>query len=570
MFHPQLKTISKFLDNWLSKSQAEKITRHINQCEKCKEKVDLLKTVETIVTLQQNADETVADAITKHLPEIKHSTQPLAGVIQGIIGTLVVYKAHDKAEEEGFIGMGLKQGDTVKLLDKSMALIELEDGSSLWLNRSTEINFKSGKQKLGLKAGEIFAIMKPQKEPFVIKTPSAILSVIGTDFNAKLKDNQKTVLSVLKGKVSFQNNTGKTIVTKRRQVEAGKNSKLIPVKISNPESIYRWTSSVKVSKKKGKMSLKSLSLISLIIALLLLGSLLVKGRHQGNERSSVSSESLFDKNAPLSMSSPYHEKGLSWKTTIDKKKMNKETGEYEDYLEIVTRTDILGIDSKGETQTLLTVEHITVKIDNPDQKYVQVAADMRGRQFTYFISQEGNIHSIENYDGKTLTIDEVRVFCFSLLDSNINFLFSGKALTPGDSWNNQFQVNIPGLPGSYISIHNKMRFKDYRNSNGKWNAVLGMEYSGSIGGGIPMSKKVRNNATQTMFMDKLNIGGIAEYVIDVQSGRVVSGTSTDYEKDMKGRIEFQAPDHTTTQKSIERNIDNKFSNTITCGYISQE
>jgi len=568
--HPCLKTISRFLDNWISESKTQNIIRHLKTCERCKEKVDLLRSVESIVTHGKIVDKKLTAAITNNLPEVRRTRQPNIGVIQGIIGTVIVSPDNEEEREEGFIGMGVKQGDTMKLLEKSVALIEMADGSSLWLNKSTEMNFKTGTQNLALHAGEIFAMMKPQREPFIIKTPSAVLSVIGTDFDARIKDGKKTVLSVLKGKVAFQNNTGKTIVTRGHQLEADKHSKLSLAKIQDPGSISRWTGPVKVSRKRGKISIKTLSYVSFVAALLLFGVFFMKGRNHGAGSSTISHETPFDNNAPLKLSSPFLKKGLSLRTRIDKDKLVSRTGEYKDYAESVTRTDILDIDAQGEVRVILTIEDIKLQFDNPGEKLLQVVADMRGRQFSYLVSRDGRIHSIDIFEGKALTIDEFRVFFFIFLDSNIRFLFSSDILTPGDTWTSRLDQNFPGYPDSYIRLKDGMRFKKYENTGGCWTAVLERQYTGSIGGGIPMSENQRNNATQLKIVDNLSIGGTAEYVVDVQSGRLVKGTSTDYERDLKGRIEFHAPNRPVESRSWDRTIDNRFLNNITYEYDPPE
>jgi len=570
--HPRLKTISKFLDNWTSESKAQNILRHLETCEKCKAKVDLLKNVESIVSLEKTVDEELTEAITNNLPEIRRTRQPNIGIIQGIIGDVNVIREGEQEGEEGFIGMGLKKGDTVKLSEKSVALIELADGSSLWLNKSTEMNFTTGIHKLALGAGEIFAMMKPQRDPFIIKTPSAILSVIGTDFDARIKDGKKTVLSVLKGKVSFENNTGRTMVTRGRQLEADKHSKLSPKKIKDPGSISRWASSVKVSPKRGKMSVKTLSYVSFVAVLLLFGVFLMKGRDHGLDSETSSEETPFDKNTPLTLSSPYLQKGLSLRTTIDKNKLDSKTGDYEDYVEIVTRTDILDIDAQGEARVILTIEDIKLQFDDPGpgESLLQAVANMRGLQFTYFVSPDGRIHSVDTRDGKPLIENEIRAFYFTFVDSNVRFLFAGKALTPGDTWTHRLNQKIPGLPESFISLKDRMRFKKYENIDGRWTAVLERQYTGSIGGGIPMDKTRRKNATQVLVMDELTLGGNAEYVVDLESGRPVKGTSTDFERDLKGRIEFHAPNRPVERRGLDRRVDNKFLNNITYEYDPPE
>ncbi len=580
MFHPFLKTISQYLDNWVTESKAQRLSRHVEKCDTCKHKLDILKSVESIVGSEKTADERVADAITSHLPEIKRTRQPLVGVIQGIRGSVMVYGAEGKDEEEGFIGMGLKQGDTVKLLDKSLALVEMSDGSSLWLNRSTEINFKSGAKKMALMAGEIFAMMKPQKESFVITTPSAVLSVIGTDFDAKLKDGEKTVLSVLKGKVSFRNNKGETIVTKRRQVEADQHSEPSPVRIDNPLSISQWTTSMQLSKKKGKMTFKSLYMTALLIMILLFGIVWVKGRNERN--GNVSGGTSFNKKAPLQLSSPYLQKGLSWRTRIVKKIRKNNIPDFQDFLEIDLVTEILDIDPQKGGHAVVTVEEVRLnkpkdgrltgisEIDTPEQENLGGAANMAGRKLEYYISSDGTVHSLANYDGKAFALDELRVWGYVILDNHFSILFPGNSMSPGNKWNNKFELNLPGYPNGYIRRQDQASFAGYENHNDKLVAVFRSRYDITIGGGIKLFSLVRGNAEQASFLDEFLMNGNANYYVDVQSGRIMSSMGKDFENYIKGRTEFRAPGRPVQSQTREEKLSNEYTNSITIEYISNE
>jgi hypothetical protein len=576
MFHPRLKTISKFLDNLVSDSKAKKLTRHLDTCKKCDETVDILRNVEGMVTLEKPLDESITNSITSRLPDIRRNRQPIEGVIKGMIGFAVIFPPYGEEEEDAFIGMGLKQGDTVKLAEKSMVLIEMKDGSSLWLNKNTEMNFKSGEHKLALKAGEIFAMMKPQKEPFVIKTPSAVLSVIGTDFDTRIKEGEKTVLSVLKGKVSFRNNKGETIVKKGRQVEGDNNSKLMPVSIPDPRSIYNWTTSMPVSGKKGKISLKSMSFLSLFIILLLFGILSVRSRdHRSNGTS-------FDKNAPLQLTSPYLQKGMSWRTRIVKKIRKNNIPDFHDFLEIDLVTEILDVDPQKGSHAVVTVEDVRLKkpadgsntgiaeIDNPEQENLGGAANMPGRQFDYFISPDGAIHSLANYDGKPFTIDALRIWAYIFLDNHFSTIFPGRTVSPGDKWYARINLDISGNPDGYIKRQDQVSFTGYENHNDNQVAVFQSRYDITIGGGIKIFSLVRGNAEQAKILDELLMNGTANYYVDIQKGRLVSFLEKDYENHIKGRLEFSAPGQPVQTQKIEQKLDAEYTNNITIEYISND
>jgi len=179
-------------------------------------------------------------------------------------------------------GMALKIGDKIKVDDKSIALIELNDGRTIILNKNTEIKLTSGVYHLKIEIGEIFAMVKPQTEMFEIETPSAVLGVIGTDLYAKVTKNKETILKVLKGKVLFQNKAGKIVVSQNRQVEASEFTKPVESKIKDKKSIISWTNAIKPSEQKKGENIKKFGLISLLFVIFLMGFFYLSNRIEQN------------------------------------------------------------------------------------------------------------------------------------------------------------------------------------------------------------------------------------------------------------------------------------------------
>lgn len=139
----------------------------------------------------------------------------------------------------------------MKVCGDSLALVELNDGSTIYFNKETEVTFSSKTYPLVLDSGKLFAMMKPQKSVFEIKTPSAVLGVIGTEFDAEVTENRETILKVKKGKVSYSNDTGNKIVGKRYQAKAGSGAANKSERIHNARDIDVWTKPIN-TKKTGK------------------------------------------------------------------------------------------------------------------------------------------------------------------------------------------------------------------------------------------------------------------------------------------------------------------------------
>jgi len=240
ILHPRSVTFARFIDGELSPSQAEKFTAHTKRCSRCAEKLQILESMEPACSTDLAPADSLEDAVICSVEKKTRKTVKHLGEIVTLLGTVNLLRSGDP-HFEAFPGMGLMPGDTLQVGDNSRALIFLKDGSSVWLNEKTELSFPYAKHQISLTAGEFFAMMKPQSKGFNIRTPAATLSVLGTDFDTEVTKDRETILKVLKGKVSFRNDSGSVTVGKRRQVKATKRATPASTKIRNPHSVAAWT-----------------------------------------------------------------------------------------------------------------------------------------------------------------------------------------------------------------------------------------------------------------------------------------------------------------------------------------
>jgi hypothetical protein len=301
MFHPRLKTLSHYIDANLPESQAAKLARHIEQCARCRSTLKTFQNVEPAMRSKKQISNAFRDRVISRLEDVSRVKQPIYAEIRSVMGCVMIYRNGNDEGVEAFSGMGILQGDRLRVMGNSLALIELNDGSSLYLNKETEIDFCRAKYPLSLPIGELFAMMKPQKKAFEILTPSAILGVIGTNFDAKVTEKKETILQVLKGKVSFKNESGSTVVKKKRQVEAGKNATPILHKIRDTRTVYNWT--IPMKRKKTERGWITKKIIIAFVAILVLIGALTGGhflykKYFGYERYSYAPLTSDSANAP--------------------------------------------------------------------------------------------------------------------------------------------------------------------------------------------------------------------------------------------------------------------------------
>ncbi len=525
IFRPGLKTVSRYFDGALSEAKSRKIALYLKKCQSARRRVEIFEKMDAVLKPKRNLSADFAERVCANLPEVKRITQLTYAEIEAVKGYVRIYRGANDEGIEGFPGMALKKGDTLRLIGDSRALIELNDGGNIYLNKETEISLKTRFYNLTMQSGEIFAMMKPQKKAFEIKTPSAVLGVIGTDFDAKITEKEKTILQVLKGKVSFKNESGSAIVKKMHQVEATKYSRPTPTKIRETKSISNWTSSIRPKKNKGETIMKKLGLIILLLGIIVGGIFYFQKQQKPDKTFSPRHIVKLDKTDPLELVSPYTQEGLSWR--IRAAGQIKRDDAWMDTGTIVTRSDIIHVDEENGSRVLLTIEDVKVPEEHPEEQLDKETADrMIGRQFEYLVSPEGKAHSTSIADGKPLKYMEISFYGMARSACDISGLFLKKSLIPGEQWTEQFEENIPGYPNSRVKGAATNQFVKYEIRDGVEYAVIRSHITGSVGGGLPIKKVVEPKAIHSVQLDQMSFETRWEYYIDVESGRLVSGMST--------------------------------------------
>lgn len=87
------------------------------------------------------------------------------------------------------------------------SVIELNDGTKVWLNANSKLSYPDqfGTERIVHLEGEgFFDVAKDAEHPFIIKTASSSVTVLGTSFNVRsYLDEKETTVSVRSGKVRF-------------------------------------------------------------------------------------------------------------------------------------------------------------------------------------------------------------------------------------------------------------------------------------------------------------------------------------------------------------------------------
>ena len=149
--------------------------------------------------------------------------------------------------------------------------IQLADGSKVWLNADSKIQypalFDGNAREVYLNGEAFFEIAKNARKPFIIHLANGTVRVLGTSFNIRAYDSEKTVVtSVASGKVAFipkYRNEGKkqdtVFVTPNNKVSYTFNAEKINVLPTLATDDKAWT--------EGKMIFKAMSLLEIAVEL---------------------------------------------------------------------------------------------------------------------------------------------------------------------------------------------------------------------------------------------------------------------------------------------------------------
>lgn len=179
-------------------------------------------------------------------------------------------------------------GDRILTRRTGKTYVFFKDGTQLWLNHETTLVIGNHSRQHQLTMGELLAFVsraKTRADRFILKTPAAIVEVLGTEFDLAITPDQASLLTVITGKVRFQNEKGHISLKRNTQSQAIPNQQPTkPCKVVSLEKILWAQDLAYLAAKENKVNLpktlahaklprKGISLFRGIIILILSGIL---------------------------------------------------------------------------------------------------------------------------------------------------------------------------------------------------------------------------------------------------------------------------------------------------------
>lgn len=131
--------------------------------------------------------------------------------------------------------------NTIAALD-TIEAVELPDGSSVVINRNTDLNYAvdfENNRDVILEGEAYFDVQRDEEQPFTILTDCGTITVLGTSFNVEEKGDGVNVY-VTSGSVKVNSGSEEVVLSKNDMVRCGENG---IEKIATPRSNYlSWKS----------------------------------------------------------------------------------------------------------------------------------------------------------------------------------------------------------------------------------------------------------------------------------------------------------------------------------------
>jgi len=172
----------------------------------------------------------------------------VVAAISSMKGNVQIRSANKRKYDVAYKGQMVKTGDWLKTDKNVFVAIVFLDGSNVKIQSNTEIEIKSSritakelKTQMYIAEGQAWSkVSKQGNGEFKIKTPTAVASVKGTEFDIEFDDlSESTTLVVLEGSVEFGNDLGKILAGAMEGASASKDEEPAKQKLTQKD-LPKW------------------------------------------------------------------------------------------------------------------------------------------------------------------------------------------------------------------------------------------------------------------------------------------------------------------------------------------
>ncbi len=174
----------------------------------------------------------------------RSAVEPPIAKVTGLSGSLIWTGDRGQIEREIRVGTKLVGGTIEGMAPDSWFELEFIDGSTAMIAGTSMLTFSDfGQKELHLKRGSLSASVVPQPDgnPMLIHTPSAVLRVLGTQFDVEA-ELDSTAIHVSEGRVQVRRlSDGRTVeVPAKHRVVTSSDGDMSAAPV--PDAVYDWKS----------------------------------------------------------------------------------------------------------------------------------------------------------------------------------------------------------------------------------------------------------------------------------------------------------------------------------------
>tara|TARA_B110000438_G_C15767580_1_gene630361 strand:- start:293 stop:1474 length:1182 start_codon:yes stop_codon:yes gene_type:complete len=179
----------------------------------------------------------------------------VVAAISSMKGNVQIRAASNRKYGTAYKGQMIKTGDWLKTDKNVFVAIVFLDGSNVKIQSNTEIEIKSSrvtakelKTQMYIAEGQAWSkVSKQTNSEFKIKTPTAVASVKGTEFDVEFDDlAESTTLTVLEGEVYFGNGINEVLAGAMEGATAAKDEEPTKYKV-DPKDLPQWQNNTDAS-----------------------------------------------------------------------------------------------------------------------------------------------------------------------------------------------------------------------------------------------------------------------------------------------------------------------------------
>ncbi len=226
------KQLEKYLQGRLSKPELEAFRQYLQQEEVTALEQLMHEQWENNPALQEKIEETLSQEMLQNIKQaivietpvrrlVPRRSWQVAAAVLLIIATAVIWWQLS----------GISQKPTLVINDSNtVKKVELQDGSTIWLNQQTRLTYLITRRKrnLTLKGEAFFEVTKDPRRPFSVQTGNMSTTVLGTSFNIEaFPEDERVEVSLVTGKVAVK--IEKDGASKNWEMKPGEQLQYLPV-----------------------------------------------------------------------------------------------------------------------------------------------------------------------------------------------------------------------------------------------------------------------------------------------------------------------------------------------------